>query len=317
MKEIPTSLLTLTAGVIITLVSLWYGQHHGLLPEQASLQAPLVDNLFNLMVTISVALFLVVTGAMVLFMIQFRRRAGDDGDGLPIEGNLQLEAFWTAVPAIIIIFLGVYTVQVFENMGGFNPGDHAGHMMSHKHQLSHQQQPTSETEIAQAEMTTPDVTATGATATDVADPMIPEPVATNKIPVYGYGPAPDRKGKQADVVVEVTGLQYAWLFNYPGTTITAGELHVPINREVQLNLSAKDVIHSFWVPQFRLKQDAIPGERTQLRFTATKVGEYPIVCAELCGGYHGSMRTRVIVHTATDYDQWLQQQTQVAVADPG
>jgi cytochrome c oxidase subunit II len=294
MKDIPTSLLTLTAGVVITLVSLWYGQHNGLLPEQASLQAPMVDDLFNLMVTISVALFLVVIGAQVLFMIQFRKRPGDEEDGLPIEGNLQLEAFWTAVPAIIIIFLGVYTVQVFQKMGGFSPGDHAGHMQM----------------MARAEAPATS-TASGESATDT-NPAATEPQPTNKIPVYGYGPAPDRKGKQADVVVEVTGLQYAWLFNYPGTSIMAGELHVPIDREVQLNISAKDVIHSFWVPQFRLKQDAIPGERTQLRFTATKVGEYPIVCAELCGGYHGSMRTRVIVHTAADYDQWIQQQSQVA-----
>jgi cytochrome c oxidase subunit II len=298
MKDIPTSLLTLTAGVIITLVSLWYGQHNGLLPEQASLQAPLVDDLFNLMVTMCTALFLVVIGALVLFMFQFRKPPGDETDGLPIEGNLQLEAFWTAVPAIIIIFLGVYTVQVFEKMGGFNPGDHAGHMMAQ----ARAEVPA--TSGADGEMS-------GEMTTDT-NAVTSEPAPTNKIPVYGYGPAPNRKGKQADVVVEVTGLQYAWLFNYPGTSIMAGELHVPVDREVQLNLSAKDVIHFFWVPQFRLKQDAIPGERTQLRFTATKVGEYPIVCAELCGGYHGSMRTRVIVHTAADYDQWLQQQTQVA-----
>jgi cytochrome c oxidase subunit II len=300
MKNIPTSLLTLTAGIVITLVSLWYGQHHGLLPEQASVQAPLSDNLFNLMVTMSLALFLVVTGAQVMFMIQFRQRKGDEGDGLPIEGNLPLEAFWTAVPAAIIIFLGVYTVQVFEKMGGFSPGDHVGHMSR---------------PIAQA--TAP---ATGAAnePTVVGDttPGLIDPPAKDRIPVYGYGPGPDHKGKQADIVVNVTGLQYAWLFNYPGTSIMAGELHVPIGREVQLDLSAKDVIHSFWVPQFRLKQDAIPGERTQLRFTASKVGEYPIVCAELCGGYHGSMRTKVIVHTPEDYDQWIQQQTQVAAASP-
>lgn len=295
MKDIPTSLWTLTAGVIITLVSLWYGQNHHLLPEQASLQAPLIDNLFNLMVTMSTALFLVVIGAMLLFMIQFRQRKGDESDGEPIEGNLQLEAFWTAVPAVIIIFLGVYTVQVFEKMGGFNPGDHAGHMakIAHVHQAQ------------EAGMVA------DAAVSDMATPVIPG-AAKGNLPTYGYGAAPDRVGKTADVVVNVTGLQYAWLFNYPETNITAGELHVPLGKEVQLKIAAQDVIHSFWVPQFRLKQDAIPGEASELRFTATKVGEYPVVCAELCGAYHGSMRTRVIVQTPEEYDQWVAQQTQVA-----
>ncbi len=112
-------------------------------------------------------------------------------------------------------------------------------------------------------------------------------------------------GKPADLVVNVKGIQFAWLFDYPETGIAAGELHIPVGADVQLNLSAQDVIHSFWVPQFRLKQDAIPGIPTELRFVATKPGTYPVVCAELCGGYHGSMRTQVIVHTPEEYQSWV------------
>ncbi len=92
--------------------------------------------------------------------------------------------------------------------------------------------------------------------------------------------------------------------------------------DIQLNLASTDVIHSFWVPQFRLKQDAIPGIPTKLRFVATKVGTYPVVCTELCGGYHGSMRSQVVVHTPEEYESWLtenriaqqQQELQQAVA---
>jgi cytochrome c oxidase subunit 2 len=115
-------------------------------------------------------------------------------------------------------------------------------------------------------------------------------------------------------------MQFAWLFDY-NNGINSGELHVPVGADVQLNLSAQDVIHSFWVPQFRLKQDAIPGIPTELRFVATKLGTYPVVCAELCGGYHGSMRTQVIVHTPEEFDSWLtenqvaqQQNLQQAIA---
>ncbi|WP_404784416.1 cytochrome c oxidase subunit II transmembrane domain-containing protein [Altericista sp. CCNU0014] len=81
MKQIPTSLLTLVAGVLIALVSFWVGQNHPLLPEQASEQAALVDNFFNVTIAIATALFIVVQGAILLFAIRFRRRKGDDTDG--------------------------------------------------------------------------------------------------------------------------------------------------------------------------------------------------------------------------------------------
>lgn len=122
MEQIPASIWTLTAGVVVTLISFWVGHHHGLLPEQASEQAPLVDNFFDIMLTIGTALFLVVQGAIILFVIRYRRRAGEEGDGLPVEGNLPLEAFWTAIPALIVIFLGIYSVDIFQRMGGLNPG---------------------------------------------------------------------------------------------------------------------------------------------------------------------------------------------------
>ncbi|MGJ3244899.1 MAG: hypothetical protein ACFE0I_02345 [Elainellaceae cyanobacterium] len=67
------------------------------------------------------------------------------------------------------------------------------------------------------------------------------------------------------------------------------------------------MIHSFWVPQFRLKQDAIPGQQTGLRFTATKEGTYPVVCAELCGSYHRGMRSQVVVHSQEEFDSWVEQ----------
>lgn len=103
-------------------------------------------------------------------------------------------------------------------------------------------------------------------------------------------------------------MQFAWVFNYPESGVSTGELHVPVGTDVQLKISATDVIHSFWVPQFRLKQDAIPGIPTELRFVATKPGTYPIVCTELCGGYHGSMRAQVVVHNSQkEFDNWLEE----------
>jgi cytochrome c oxidase subunit 2 len=304
MKQIPVSLLTLVAGVVVTLVSFWVGQNHGLLPEQASEQAPLVDNLFNVMMIIGTALFLVVEGALVIFLVKYRKRPGDESDGEPIEGNLPLEAFWTAIPAIIVIGLGVYSVAIFQEMGGLSPGNHGA--MAH-HSGSNHSGPQVIAQVAQAPSETP-------VASDVTSPMVDtegttetKPAALTKRLKYGIGEPSEELGKPADLVVNVTGIQFAWLFNYPENNITAGELHVPVGKDVQLVLSAQDVIHSFWVPQFRLKQDALPGIQSELRFVATKPGTYPVVCAELCGSYHGGMRSQVIVHTPEEFDQWLEQ----------
>ena len=70
-------------------------------------------------------------------------------------------------------------------------------------------------------------------------------------------------------------------------------------------MESKDVIHAFWVPEFRIKQDIIPGQPTILNFTPTKVGKYPIICAELCGPYHGGMRASIIVEEESDYNEWF------------
>jgi len=300
MKQIPASLLTLTAGIIITLFSLWIGQNHHLLPEQASEQAPLVDGLFNVMVTIGTALFLVVQGAILIFAIIYRRRPGDNTDGEPVEGNFPLEIFWTAIPALIVIGLGVYSVEVYQQMGGFSP---SGSMIA-AHQHGHSAHTTAH-KMAGSAMAAPLLADAGDAAANT--PSTDGAPDKSKLPKYGVGATPDELGKTADLTVNVLGMQYAWIFTYPDSGITTGELHVPIGKDVQLNLNAQDVIHSFWVPQFRLKQDAIPGQNTDLRFVATKLGTYPVVCTELCGAYHGSMRTQVIVETPEAFTAWMQE----------
>ncbi|BAZ00052.1 cytochrome c oxidase subunit II [Tolypothrix tenuis PCC 7101] len=276
MEQIPVSLWTLVAGIIVTAISIWIGHNHSLLPVEASLQAPLVDGFFNIMFTIAIALFLVVEGTIVIFLVKYRRRRGDNTDGAPVEGNVPLEIFWTAIPTLIVVGLGIYSVDVFNRMGGLDPA-------GHPHGAAHV-----------AEMKGSAIAAT-----------LDNSLASAAAPTIGIGATSTTRDKAADLVVNVTGMQFAWLFDYPKEGVSTGELHVPIGADVQLNLSAQDVIHSFWVPQFRVKQDAIPGIPTQLRFVATKTGTYPIVCTELCGGYHGSMRSQVIVHTPEEYDSWL------------
>lgn len=156
------------------------------------------------------------------------------------------------------------------------------------------------------------------------------------LPVWGqvYGTPP------ADaLIIEVTGQQFEWIIRYPGkdgvfgeydphrldnTTNPAGlveddpaaaddvvlrnRLHLPVGRPIALQLRARDVLHSFSIPAFRVKQDAVPGIVLITQFTATVPGEYEIACAELCGMGHYTMGGTVMVHTAGEFAAWLDQQ---------
>lgn len=108
--------------------------------------------------------------------------------------------------------------------------------------------------------------------------------------------------------VNVTGRQWSWSFEYPEYGITSDVLYLPTNHQALLRLRATDVIHSFWVPEFRVKQDLLPGgEVRDLRVTPTVVGNYKVVCAELCGRQHALMMADVVVVSKVDFDLWVQQ----------
>ena len=119
----------------------------------------------------------------------------------------------------------------------------------------------------------------------------PAPSSTPAIAYsYGIGAAPEEESQATALTVNVTGLQYAWLFNYPDNGAISGELHVPVGQSVQLNISAQDVIHSFWAPQLRLKQDAIPGQDTHfnlwspnLETIRLSVQSYAAAITVVCG----------------------------------
>ena len=118
--------------------------------------------------------------------------------------------------------------------------------------------------------------------------------------------------------VDVTGRQFAWTFSYPQQeNITSGQLRLPVGRSVELHLTALDVIHSFWVPEFGQKQDALPGQDTKLVITPTKVGTYPVICTELCGLGHALMRTTAIVMKPAAFSAWLEQQQKGLSAPAG
>ena len=105
--------------------------------------------------------------------------------------------------------------------------------------------------------------------------------------------------------VNVYAQQFFWSYRYPTYGNKESDiLRLPVNRSVVLHMTAKDVIHSFWVPEFRQKQDVVPGIHPTLHITPNRVGTYPVICTELCGLGHALMRSRVIVMQPDAFEQW-------------
>jgi cytochrome c oxidase subunit 2 len=119
------------------------------------------------------------------------------------------------------------------------------------------------------------------------------------------------------VQVDITAQQFAWKFEYPEADVTSTELHVPVDRQVEFSMEAIDVIHSFWVPEWRVKKDLVPGLTTHVVATPDREGSYSLICTELCGIGHSTMRAPVIVESQADFDAWIAKQQKAQGGEPG
>jgi cytochrome c oxidase subunit II len=138
-------------------------------------------------------------------------------------------------------------------------------------------------------------------------------IMVTALAAYGWIVLDDIEAKkQNEMVVRVTGQQFAWTFAYPEQRVNSTELVLPAGQPVDFRIRTRDVIHSFWVPQFRLKSDAVPGLTTKIRLTPDRVGRYEVVCAELCGLGHSTMRQLVRVVPPRQFDSWIDRRRQAA-----
>ncbi|MBK5111019.1 MAG: cytochrome c oxidase subunit II [Thermoleophilia bacterium] len=125
---------------------------------------------------------------------------------------------------------------------------------------------------------------------------------------YSWAVLDDIENEDADrITVNVYSQQFAWTFGYPesGNKWSEGELHVPLDRQVDFQLHAQDVIHSFWVPEWRIKKDNVPGITTDAIVTPDEAGTYQLICTELCGAGHSTMRATVVVEPEAEYQKWV------------
>lgn len=107
------------------------------------------------------------------------------------------------------------------------------------------------------------------------------------------------------MTINVTARQFAFAFEYPEYGITSTELYLPVDKQVLLSMTSTDVIHSFWVPEFRIKQDIVPGITTEYRITPTEEGSYTVRCAELCGASHAYMLAPIEVVSLSEFEGWV------------
>jgi cytochrome c oxidase subunit 2 len=243
--KIRTVITLLFVTLALSSVSLWMGNiSKSWFPPQATAESLLIDNLFSFLVTLGTFIFLGVTGTLTYSILFQRAGKYDMSDGPPIEGNIKLEIVWTAIPFFLVLWIGAYSYQVYDQMGILAP-------MEHVHGTPH-------------------------------------------IPI-----------SKPYTEVEVLAKQWSWEFRYPGTNVSSTELHLPASQRVRLKLMSADVIHGFYIPAFRLKQDIIPSETIDFEFTPIRVGKYRLRDSQFSGTYFAAMQADVVVETPEDYSNWL------------
>jgi cytochrome c oxidase subunit 2 len=217
-------------GVAVALVAVLFQW----LPESATEEFDRIQDIYWFATWMSVVIFALVAAVVVYSVWKWRVPPDDDAEGPPIHGHTGLEIAWTAVPAILVIALGIVSAVVLSENG---------------------------------------------------------------------------QVKDGALQVRAVGQQFAWKFRYPEHgEFESGQLVLPVGQQAEFTMEAVDVIHSFWVPNFGQKMDAVPGIETTILVTPKQTGEFVVVCTELCGLGHATMRAKARVVTQAEFDQWIEEQ---------
>ena len=161
----------------------------------------------------------------------------------------------------------------------------------------------------------------GNTRLEIAWTVIPTVIVV-ALAAYSWIVLDDIEAKESDSMpLEVTAQQFAWSFNYPEQGVTSDELHVPVDQQLDVKLRALDVLHSFWVPEWRIKRDLVPGAPgadidDDFVVTPDKEGEFSLICTELCGVGHSTMRVPVVVETEAEFQKWVSEQSPIEQEPP-
>ncbi len=277
-------LALIVSALALTIISLWMGQAaYSWFPVQAAAESPLIDQLFSFLVVIGSFIFFGVTGAL-LYSVLFHRVAPNDiSDGPPIEGNITLEVVWTAIPIVLVIWIASYSYQIYDQMSIRGP------MEMHLHMPR----------AIESAYAAPWYRFNERNKRNKHNNSTPIPDST---PIPVVEPAID-----TDKPIDVIARQWAWEFHYPYKNVSSTELHIPANQRVHLALQSEDVLHGFYIPAFRLKQDIIPKRTIDFEFTPIREGKYRLMDSQFSGTYFAAMEANVVVDSLEDYKNWLKE----------
>jgi cytochrome c oxidase subunit II len=192
-----------------------------------------VDAVFIYIIGFSLILLIMITAAMIVFIIKYRKSRHEKSSD--IRGDWRVELAWIIIPTIIVLSMFYYGWQSFLGLRAVPPGA---------------------------------------------------------------------------LEIDVIGMQYAWIFNYPNKKSSEGLLVVPLGKPIKINLTSDDVIHGFYVPAFRIKMDVIKNMKTYTWFYADKIGDYNIFCTQYCGEGHADMTATLRIVTEPEYREWLNRKSE-------
>jgi cytochrome c oxidase subunit 2 len=232
-----TLVLVLALGAALAFAAVAYAGNGGFAPETPhSPNAQRINDSYKWIAIFTTAILVVVEGALIWFIIRYRRRGRPrTAEGPQLHAHMRLELIWTVIPVLILAAILGF---VFYELPGIQ---------------------------------------------DV----------------------PAARAQGGPLRIRVDAHQFYWQFTYPNNAISIDELHVPVDRVVQVDIYSQDVDHSWWIPELGGKFDAIPGQHTQTWFKADEVGTYRGRCGEFCGVFHAEMAARVRVERPSDYASWL------------
>ncbi|MBW4515680.1 MAG: cytochrome c oxidase subunit II [Timaviella obliquedivisa GSE-PSE-MK23-08B] len=253
-------------AILLGFFSLWMAQQsYSWFPPEAAAESKLVDDLFSIFVGLGTFILLGVTIPILYSLVFHRAGKYDFSDGPHIEGNTLLEIIWTAVPIVLVLGLSTASYRTYDKMSIRGPME-----LVHLHlpQLVEVANAAPFDDTPQQEIETAQKTA----------------------------PTED---------IEVTAKQWSWVFRYPDQNVTSTELHLPVDRRIHLAMHSDDVLHGFYVPAFRLKQDIVPNRTIDFEFTPVRIGTYPLRDSLYSGTYFAANQANIVVQSPADYQQWL------------
>ncbi|HEY9615674.1 MAG TPA: cytochrome c oxidase subunit II [Microcoleaceae cyanobacterium] len=253
-------------AILVTFASIWMAkQSYSWFPPEAAAEAKLLDDLFSLFTGLGTFIYLGVIGPFLYSLVFHRASKYDLSDGPPIEGNTWLEIVWTAVPLVLVLALSFVSYQTYTKMAVRGPME-----LVHLH--------------------------------------LPEMMRSAYAEPFDQTPQQEIQQAMQSAPIEqidVTAKQWAWVFHYPEQQVTSTELHLPVDRRVRFTLRSEDVLHGFYIPAFRLKQDIVPNHAIDFELTPVKTGTYRLRDSMFSGTYFAANQADVVVQPVDEYQQWL------------